>query len=279
MRSQLAEVQRTHAALLESEWERDLALSPYDEEADYQIIDRDTRRLVTSTNNITDAPYRYICQIIMRTGGRTFVGTGTLVGPRTVLTVAHNMFSPITGRIVKPRQLQITPARDGFNPPAFGTTRASRLIPNPVYVHRLHRNSRQDFALIRLRDALGNAAGWWGQRPRPAFDSRGTTISDRLPLRAGVLKVNLSGYPVDKGARTQWRSWNRTLRLRDGLLHYLNDTWPGHSGSPVWVKRSRSVGGRTLVGIHVGRHPTSRRSNRAVDITPDILSFIRRHTI
>jgi V8-like Glu-specific endopeptidase len=246
-------------------------------EADYQIIRPDTRRRVTSTNNITDAPYRYICQIIMRTSGRTFVGTGTLVGPRTVLTVAHNIFSPVTRRQVTPSQLQITPARDNANAP-FGTTRAQRLIPNPDYVHVRHQNTQRDFAIIHLRDALGNRAGWWGQRPRPAFDTRGTTISDRLPLPAGTLKVNLSGYPVDKGGSEQWRAWNKTIRLRDGLLHYLNDTERGHSGSPVWVKRSRSVGGRTLVGIHVGRHPTQRTSNRAVDITPDILDFIRRNT-
>ncbi|MEZ4682797.1 MAG: hypothetical protein R2932_52175 [Caldilineaceae bacterium] len=65
----------------------------------------------------------------------------------------------------------------------------------------------------------------------------------------------------------------------DGLLEYENDTEAGHSGSPVWVKRSLSVGGRTLVGIHIGFDPATRRANRAVAITPAILTFIRRHMI
>lgn len=255
------------------------ATRPQQDEADYLVFPPDTRRRVTSTNRITDAPYRYICQIVIRTGGRTFVGAGTLVGPRTVLTAAHNLFSPLNGRRLPAANLTITPARNGGDPPAFGASLARRLIPSPGYDHRRDHNTRRDFAVIQLRDALGSRAGWWGQRPRPAFDDLGTSLSTRLPQNPGVLRVNLSGYPVDKGGATQWRSYNRTIRLRDGLLSYENDTEAGHSGSPVWVRRDRSMGGRVLVGVHIGFDPVTRASNRAVAITDDILRFIATNTV
>ena len=47
------------------------------------------------------------------------------------------------------------------------------------------------------------------------------------------------------------------------MLTYLNDTCPGHSGSPVWVRRHPSMGGRVLVGVHSGAAPRPREPRRA----------------
>jgi outer membrane protein OmpA-like peptidoglycan-associated protein len=129
-----------------------------------------------------------------------------------------------------------------------------------------------------------------------------------LPLRAGTLQVNLSGYPADKpsGARfvctdprrprnrcfhsligdprrsrlcgtEQWRAFDKTVASRGGILEYVDDTCPGHSGSPVWVRRDPSLGGRVMVAIHIsGDHPPRPVANRSVRITQPVLNDILR---
>ena len=94
-------------------------------------------------------------------------------------------------------------------------------------------------------------------------DAVGTSISaGPLPLRAGRLSVNICGYPGDKClpiprtrrricGRHPYRAYDETVRLRGGILHYLNDTFFRMSGSPVWVRRHFSMGGRVMVAVHV----------------------------
>ena len=68
--------------------------------------------------------------------------------------------------------------------------------------------------------------------------------------------------------------------LRGGMLHYLNDTCPGHSGSPVWVRRHPSMGGRVLVAVHVARDDgIGVVANRSVLITPAVRQFIVANTV
>jgi len=60
------------------------------------------------------------------------------------------------------------------------------------------------------------------------------------------------------------------------MLHYLDDTCPGHSGSPVWVENPAAVGGRVMVGVHVARDDgLGTIANRAVAFTPAVLAQIR----
>ncbi|MEZ4682796.1 MAG: hypothetical protein R2932_52170 [Caldilineaceae bacterium] len=128
--------------------------APVDPERDYLVLGSDTRRRVTGTNRITDAPYRYICQLVMRAGGHTFVGTGTSHSDRAqILTAAHNLFNPRTGRRL-PVQMQVTPARHGAirRPLARPDHPAD---PNPAYNHRLHQNSNRDFAIIPFAGCAG----------------------------------------------------------------------------------------------------------------------------
>src|SRR5262249_5675834 len=159
------------------------------------------------------------------------------------------------------------------------------------------------FGIIHLKDPIGNRVGFWSRAYRRLpGDSLGTTISSApLPLSAGTLKVNLSGYPRDQpsatsfGCRTaahtslchptapgspgrsrlcgafQFRAYDKTVSSAGGILTYLDDTCVGHSGSPVWVKRHPSMGGRVFVAIHITGSPTA---NRSVRITPTVLAFI-----
>lgn len=254
----------------------------FDDSPEHEVIGRDSRVRETKT---TDAPFRYICNL--EYDGQA-ICTGTLIGPRTVLTAGHCLDG------LSPSRMRVIPGRNGTLEP-LPATQAAQFFLAPGYSEV----SPTDYGIIRLHDPIGNLVGYWSRTyRRTQQDPIGTSISAApLPLQAGVLRLNISGYPSDKPSDRSWgcrgsnpnricgtyqyRAYERTVRSKDGMLHYLNDTFPGHSGSPVWVRRHPSMGGRVLVGIHVGGDDSSTRgvSNRAVRINDSIVRFITANTI
>ena len=272
----------------------------FDDEMDYGIIfdkrekrrgiRRDQRRRIWNT---TKAPFRYICHLEVNTPGEDWTGTGTLIGPRTVLTACHNIWDDLNGRDAKVNlrnsTISVIPGKRGtskYSNPFKITTRASKLIPARGY-DQTKGTSKLDYAIIHLKHPIGNKIGYWSMNYKKwPKDKIGTSMVKRgLPLGPGYLKVNLSGYPGDKDdGNFQYWSYNltsKTTRLKStGILRYLNDTFAGHSGSPVWVRRHSSMGGRVMVGIHVGiRSATESNPNKAVYLSSPIRSFIKRNTV
>jgi V8-like Glu-specific endopeptidase len=270
----------------------------FEDELEPEIIPpRDTRVLVDKT---TAAPFRYICNLEYNFPGvgRRPMCSGTLIGPRTVLTAGHCL------RTRDPRRMRVIPGRHGTLEP-LRATQAVGFVLAPGYI----KVSRTDYGLIHLADPIGQTVGYWTLAThRHPGDPVGTSIlsSGSLPLPTGKLKVNLSGYPADKpsGAEHycfdlerkvpcrhtsvldrrrksicgayQYRSYDLAVRLAGGILHYLNDTCPAHSGSPVWVRRSPDRGGRVLVGIHISGddRDVPGKANRAVFIDKAVRAFI-----
>jgi V8-like Glu-specific endopeptidase len=235
-------------------------------ELDSEIIGRDTRVRVPDTKV---GPYRYICHLEYSGPGYVLLGSGTLIGPRTVLTAGHCIHGEDGKLLPNPSRMAVMPGRDGASKP-FGTARAAEFIPYTEV-------ASVDIGIIRLAEPIGNTAGYWTRDwAKNASDPLGRSIlRGNLPLPAGKLTVNLSGYPGDKPRGTPWRAYNTTVSLAAGVLAYENDTFGGHSGSPVWVKRDATMGGRVLVGVHV-RGGTS--ANYGVLITAPILKFIIANT-
>lgn len=288
----------------------DLELGPWNLELDPEseiIPPKDTRELCRDT---TQAPFRYICDLEYDHpgGGLRSHRTGVLIGPRTVLTAGHAL-REANGKDRIPRRMRVIPGRNGAAEP-LGSTRATRFILPPGF----RRVTVTDFGIVHLADPIGRRVGFWTRTyARNPGDAVGTKIlSGSLPLPAGKLPVNVSGYPGDKPSgkqffcrdprqplnrcrtsqRTdrrrsplcgtfQYRAYDLTVRLAGGILHYLNDTCPGHSGSPVWVRRSPDMGGRVLVGIHISgddRNIVADKANRAVFIDSKVLRFIIANT-
>jgi V8-like Glu-specific endopeptidase len=275
------------------------------EQPDLEIIGADARTRVTDT---TQVPFRYVCNFEYNVPGRGRVAgcTGTLIGPRTVLTAGHCIDT------IRPPQLRVIPGRNRTLEP-LPATQAVRLIPAPGFAGTASHATSTDFGIVHLADPIGSRIGFWtADYARNPGDTVGTSIlrTGTLPLPAGKLKVNLSGYPGDKpgeaafrcrdprGSKRRcfvngrdrrrsplcgtepWKAYDLQVERRCGLLHYLNDTCPGHSGSPVWVRRHPSMGGRVLVGVHIaGDDGVGRVANRAVFITPAVRAFIVANTI
>jgi len=288
-----------------------------DERRELQILPPDQRRHWSGTLAV---PYRWICSIeVYRADPRGAMllhgkGTGVLIGADCVLTAAHNLWRQENGEPRRVDRVVVIPARDGTTKP-FGSVQAADWRTAASWDAR-RRQWRWDFALIRLKEAIGNKSypalrggqlGWWGST------SLGGGTSMR-PLKADWLKdrkVISAGYPGDKcgtrslpneraiqrcardqpeiWASTQW--WGegivRALVPARGLLHHTIDTHEGQSGSPVWYywrDPKLAQEGHSLVGLHVApgtididpRNVQRRVDNMAVWISQDVLDEIAR---
>lgn len=259
------------------------------EDDELEIIPpRDSRRQVPK-RELKQAPYRYICSLVRKSTGRA-LGTGTLIGPRAVLTAGH----VIDGE--SSEGVRAIPGRRGDETPPFGTATSTSLKLPSNYSS----SGQNDYGIVILDRPIGNTAGHWGvSHKRWSWDPRGTSIlPGRLPFLPGGFKVNIAGFPRDlpkdkpkpapcesrkATSRFMYRVYDKTVRrfaaTPEGILEYLDDTCAGMSGSPVWIKRSRWKGGRVMVAIHIRGDivATTGKANAGVLIDDDVRAFIRAH--
>lgn len=241
----------------------------------------DTRVKIKDT---TVSPFRYICQIEFQTADdEWWVGSGFFIGPKTILTAAHNIWDEGANRKIPTSKIWITPARNEDVKP-FGTVNPVAVIPSHSAFSNSDIGTKTDYAIIHIATDIGNTTGYFGM-PKWAKDPIGSSIlsTGRLPLPADQLKLNVCGYPGDKGGTRQYTSYNAAFKLQESgkILTYLVDTKGGQSGGPVWIKRHSSMGGRVIVGIHIARGPFATspsgtvKYNEAVFLSTDVFSFIR----
>ena len=124
----------------------------------------------------------------------------------------------------------------------------------------------------------------WTKGPNPDFDYGCIILPtrDRLGARTGSfgfaymgdssLKqkyLNLSGYPFDKPAGTQWYHHCRVKKVTSRRVFYNIDTVGGQSGSPVWYIQN---GKRYAVGIHAYGATSG---NSATRITKPVFNLMK----
>jgi V8-like Glu-specific endopeptidase len=276
--------------------------------ADREVIQPDDRQRVPDPLAV---PYRWICSLdVTYADGQFSRGSGLLVGPRQVLTAAHNVYRRRDG--AGPSSLYVAPARAGRADP-FGRTKAvatslsSRFLTGPpgTGTAPLGVSGRFDVALLTLeRDVAGlthaglrrGTLGHWGHPTQ----GHGTVLRALDPAFLAGKAVVVGGYPGDFCGTERYDA-TRGCDRRDratrafvhhgvasfpaglpGLLLHTADTAPGQSGSPVWI-RFRD-GSRWLAGVHVDAHrvidaATGRErpvtANRAVHLSRDLLALVR----
>lgn len=193
------------------------------------VIGPDDRVQVTATNRY---PWRAICSLRIRAAnGRGFIGTGFLVSPRVLITAGHVVFMHNQGGWAD--EIEVIPGRNGARQP-FGSCTSKHFHSVTGWTKKGDRN--YDYGAIVLPNdcRFGDRVGWFGYA-----NYSDATLSG--------LKVNLSGYPGDKGGATQWWHARRLTNLSSRMLRYNIDTAGGQSGSPVWRLRN---GQRYAVGVH-----------------------------
>lgn len=224
------------------------------------VIGADDRVRILDTDL---APWRMICALRLTGGnGGGAIGTGWLVGPRTVVTAGHCVYSTTFFGGWASR-IEVLPGRNGADIP-FGSAKSRRFSSVDLWVEQ--ENPDFDIGCIHLDQPLGETVGWFAVGALPA---------EELP---GYL-VNISGYPGDRGGGAeQYFHKNRILRVTERRIFYDIDTFGGQSGAPVWIHEDE--GSPPLaVGIHaygVGGTPANFgiEANSAPRIIPEVLDQI-----
>lgn len=192
------------------------------------VCGRDDRVRIRTTSRI---PWRLNCQLIitLKNGAQSRC-TGWFIGPRTVMTAGHCVYSHSAGGWA--RRIEVIPGMDASRRP-FGSQVGTSF--RSVKGWTQGRKPEYDYgAIILPNNSLGNRVGWFG------FAALSNSSLKNL-------LVNNAGYAGDKPFGTLWFNAGRITKVESRRLFYMLDTFGGHSGSPVWRLKN---GQRHAVGVH-----------------------------
>ena len=207
-------------------------------------------------------PWRMICALRMRgESGASAIGTGWLVGPKTVITAGHCVYSTFffNGWAAV---IDVSPGRNGTEFP-FDTVTASRFSSVDLWING--EDPDFDIGCIHLDQPLGDQLGWFA-------------VGAMSPSELEDYFVNISGYPADRGNGTeQYHHKNRILNVTERRIFYDVDTFGGQSGAPVWIHEHEKAP-PLVIGIHaygVGGSTAGLEANSAPRIIPEVWEQIR----
>jgi glutamyl endopeptidase len=228
------------------------------------VIDRDERVRILDTDL---HPWRMICALRMRgPSGAGAFGTGWFIGPKTVVTAGHCVFSNyFFGGWAS--TIEVIPGLNGksLSSRPYGSVSSTRFSSVDLWTTK--EDPDFDIGCIHLDQDKGTEVGWFaiGALPSEELES---------------YLVNVSGYPADRGAGAeQYHNRNRVLKVGERRLFYEVDTFGGQSGAPVWIHEADDAP-PLAVGIHaygVGGTPAQFgiTANSAPRIIPEVLEKMK----
>jgi glutamyl endopeptidase len=194
-------------------------------------------------------PWRVHASLLITAADRSmWLGTGWFIGPHTLMTAGHVVYiknSGVPGRDGWVRSINVMPGRNGSSLP-YGSVTSSNFRTVNGWINNGDEN--YDYGAIIIPTELGSTVGWLGFGVWPDADLRSAD-------------ANISGYPGDKPAGTQWYDHQTIASVNARKVFYDIDTAGGQSGSAAY----RIVNGvRYGVAIHAYGGATTNSGTRII---------------
>ncbi|MCL1936683.1 MAG: trypsin-like peptidase domain-containing protein [Defluviitaleaceae bacterium] len=214
------------------------------------IIGSDDRRHIT---NLQAHPNGYAAVVFLEVtfpNGVTGTGSGTMVGPTTILTAGHVLFSLTHGWATS---IRVTPGGTQSN---FSSAWATSFSTTNGWVNSSANNPNFDFDYGVIRIGQNLNTGWFGAR-----------TETNSTLNNGTAMV--IGFPGDKARGTMWYDTGSISNAATRSFRHFADTVGGNSGGPVVLINNWQY----VVGIHVAGNQ-SQQFNLAARVTTDVIDMI-----
>ena len=197
--------------------------------------------------NTAPYPWRaHAALAIVARDNSTWIGTGWFIGPHTLITAGHCVYikgSGVPGRDGWVKSIDVMPGRNGASLP-YGSVRSLNF--RSVLGWTQNGDEHYDYGAIIIPTQLGSTVGWFG-------------VGVYADADLGAAVANISGYPGDKPAGTQWYDSHRIAAVDSRKVFYDIDTMGGQSGSAVYrIKDGKRIG----IAVHAYGGATTNSGTR-----------------